>query len=78
MRRKKMEWWVWVIIGFVVIGLFGDDSNAQSNANNQQNFNASANQNRGLNAGDIVDVTNIISNDHGSHEEDDDYFDFFD
>jgi hypothetical protein len=24
-----MEWWVWVIIGFVVIGLFGDDSNAQ-------------------------------------------------
>ena len=74
-----MEWWVWVIIGFVVIGLFGDDSNAQSNASNQQNFNASANQNRGLNAGDIVDVTNIISNDHDNHaDEDDDYFDLFD
>jgi len=74
-----MEWWVWVIIGFVVIGLFGDDSNAQSSTSNQQNFNASANQNRGLNAGDIVDVTNIASNDHGSDEEDeDDYFDLFD
>ncbi|MEN9757310.1 MAG: hypothetical protein RL755_1497 [Pseudomonadota bacterium] len=72
-----MEWWVWVIIGFVVIGLFGDDSNAQSNASNSQNVNAS--QNRGINAGDIVDVTNIISNDHGSNEEeDDDYFDLFD
>lgn len=72
-----MEWWVWVIIGFVVIGLFGDDSNAQSNASNSQNVNAS--QNRGINAGDIVDVTNIISNDHDSHEEeDDDYFDLFD
>jgi hypothetical protein len=52
---------------------------SQSSTSNQQNFNASANQNRGLNAGDIIDVTNIASNDHGSVEEDeDDYFDLFD
>ncbi len=71
-----MEWWVWVIIGFVVIGLFGGESNEQSNASNQQNFNAS--QHRGINAGDIVDVTNIVANHHDSEEVENDYFDFFD
>ncbi len=57
-----MEWWVWMIIGFVVIGLFGDSEGQNTNDNNRTNLN---NQNRasGVNVGDVLDVASVVVDD---------------
>lgn len=65
-----MDWWVWVIIGFVVIGLFGNSEQEQQGQRNNMN---SQNQNRaGINTGDVLDVASVVIDD----DEDDD-FDLF-
>lgn len=62
-----MDWWVWAIIGFVVLGLFGN-----SEQEGQRNNMNSQNQNRGgVNTGDVLNVASVVVDD-----EDDD-FDLF-
>jgi RNA polymerase-interacting CarD/CdnL/TRCF family regulator len=64
-----MDWWVWVIIGFVVIGLLGNSEQEQQGQRNNMN---SQNQNRGgINTGDVLDVASVVVDD------DEDDFDLF-
>ena len=64
-----MDWWVWVIIGFVVIGLLGNSEQEQQGQRNNMN---SQNQNRGgISTGDVLDVASVVVDD------DEDDFDLF-